>query len=326
MFLYNLIFRYYMFPVILLYALFASVFTIAKTGLDYAQPFFLVGSRMLMAGIIMLAYQFFCNRKEFTFNKAHFWRVFRLALFNIYLTNVFEFWGLKYLTSFKTCFIYSLSPFVSAILSYFMFADKMSSKKVMGLIVGFIGFLPILMYGSSSTEEQTGRFLFLSWAEIAVICAAVSSVYGWILLKQLVQENGYSPFMANGLSMVIGGTMALTHSLFAETWDPLPITQMFPFLECALLLILVSNLICYNLYGYLLKHYSATFISFAGFTTPFFTALFGWLFLGEVVTWPFYLSATIVLAGLYTFYQEELKQEVFQTARTSNLKPVEITQ
>lgn len=315
-----------MFPVILLYALFASVFTIAKTGLDYAQPFFLVGSRMLLAGIIMLTYQFFCNRKEFTFSKAHFWRVFRLALFNIYLTNAFEFWGLKYLTSFKTCFIYSLSPFISAILSHFMFTEKMSLKKALGLTIGFLGFLPILLYGSSSTEEQTGRFLFLSWAEIAVICAAISSVYGWILLKQLVQENGYSPFMANGLSMVLGGTMALSHSLITETWDPLPITQVFPFLECALLLILVSNLICYNLYGYLLKRYSPTFISFAGFTTPFFTALFGWFFLGEVVTWPFYVSAAIVLAGLYTFYQEELRQEVFQPGDSRKLEPIEITQ
>lgn len=309
-----------MLPVILMYALFASVFTIAKTGLDYAQPFFFVGSRMLLAGIIMLSYQFFCNRKEFLFNKAHFWRVFRLALFNIYLTNVFEFWGLKYLTSFKTCFIYSLSPFVSAILSYFIFADKISFKKGVGLIIGFLGFLPILIYNSSSTEEQTGRFFFFSWAEIAVILAAISSVYGWILLKQLVQENGYSPLMANGLSMILGGAMALIHSLFAENWDPLPVTQMFPFLKCALLLICISNLICYNLYGYLLKRYSATFISFAGFTTPFFTALFGWFFLGEVVTWSFYVSAAIVLAGLYTFYQEELRQEIFY--RSNSIKMV----
>lgn len=308
-----------MLPVIALYALFASVFTIAKTGLDYAQPFFFVGSRMLLAGIIMLSYQFFCNRKQFLFNKTHFWRIFRLALFNIYLTNVFEFWGLKYLTSFKTCFIYSLSPFVSAILSYFIFADKISFKKGLGLVIGFLGFLPILLYNSSSAEEQTGRFFFFSWAEIAVILAAISSVYGWILLKQLVQENGYSPLMANGLSMVLGGAMALIHSLFAETWDPLPVTQMFPFLKYALLLILISNLICYNLYGYLLKRYSATFISFAGFTTPFFTALFGWLFLGEVVTWSFYVSAAIVLAGLYTFYQEELRQEIFK-------KPIEANQ
>lgn len=306
-----------MFPVILLYALFAGVFTIAKTGLDYAQPFFLVGSRMFLAGLIMLAYQFFYNREKFIFNKVHFWRILRLSLFNIYLTNVFEFWGLKYLTSFKTCFIYSLSPFVSAILSYFMFSEKMSLKKWIGLIIGFTGFLPILIYGSSPTEEQAGSLFFLSWAEIAVMLAAISSVYGWILLKQLVQENDYSPFMANGLSMTLGGMMALTHSSFVETWDPLPVTQFLPFLECALLLIAVSNLICYNLYGYLLKHYSATFISFAGFTTPLFTALFGWFFLGEVVTWPFYISTAIVFSGLYTFYQEELKPEVFVPIKTT---------
>lgn len=299
-----------MFLVILLYALFASVFTIAKSGLEYSQPFFLVGSRMFIAGIIMLLYQYICNRNEFTFNKAHFWRILRLALFNIYLTNVFEFWGLKYLTSFKTCFIYSLSPFVAAILSYFMFSENMTSKKWLGLIIGFLGFLPILLY-ETSTEEQTGHFFFLSWAEISVMLAAVSSVYGWILLKQLVKENGYSIFMANGLSMILGGAMALMHSLFVEQWDPIPVSQTMPFLECALLLIIISNLICYNLYGYLLKRYSATFISFAGFTTPLFTALFGWLYLGEVVTWPFYFSALIVFFGLFTFYQEELKQDYY---------------
>jgi drug/metabolite transporter (DMT)-like permease len=300
-----------MFLVILLYALFASVFTIAKTGLEYSQPFFLVGSRMFVAGLIMLAYQYFWNREGFTFDRRHFWRIFRLALFNIYLTNAFEFWGLKYLTSFKTCFIYSLSPFVSAIFSYFLFCEKMNFKKWCGLTIGFLGFLPILLTETSS-EEATGHFFFFSWAELAVMAAAVSSVYGWILLRQLVKENGYSPFMANGLSMLLGGAMALTHSLATETWDPVPVSETLPFLECALLLIIISNLICYNLYGYLLRHYSATFISFAGFTTPLFTALFGWFYLGEMVTWPFYLSAAIVFTGLVTFYQQELRQDYYQ--------------
>ena len=49
-------------------------------------------------------------------------------------------------------------------------------------------------------------------------------------------------------------------------------------------------------------------MSFAGFTTPLFTALFGWLLLGEIVTWPFYISFVIVLLGLLLFDQEELKQ------------------
>jgi drug/metabolite transporter (DMT)-like permease len=296
--------------VILLYALFASVFTIAKTGLEYSQPFFFVGSRMFAAGVIMLAYQYYFHRSQFTFQKAHFWRFFRLALFNIYLTNAFEFWGLKYLTSFKTCFIYSLSPFVSALLSFWFFSEKMTVKKWGGLLIGFMGFLPILL-NETSTEEQTGHFFFLSGAEIAVMCAAVSAVYGWILLKQLVKENGYSPFMANGMSMLMGGAMALMHSLAVEEWGPIPVTEVWPFAECAFLLIIISNLICYNLYGYLLKRYSATFMSFAGFVTPLFSALFGWLWLGESVTLPFYLSAVIVFVGLFRFYQEELKKDYY---------------
>ncbi len=296
-----------MFFVILLYALFASVFTLAKTGLEYTQPLFLVGSRMFAAGLLIVAYQWFFNRDQLKFKKEHIWRFLRLAAFNIYLTNIFELWGLQYLTSFKTCFIYSLSPFVSALFSYLMFSETLNTKKWMGLLIGFCGFIPILL-SETSSEEQTGHLWFFSWAEIAVMLAVVSSVYGWILLRQLVKENSYSPLTANGFSMAIGGAMALIHSGFVENWDPLPVTEYIPFLECSLLLMIISNFIAYNLYGFLLRKYTATFVSFAGFITPLFTALFGWFFLGETVTMPFYISAVIVFSGLTLFHQEELKQ------------------
>jgi drug/metabolite transporter (DMT)-like permease len=296
-----------MFFVILLYALFAATFTIGKTGLEYSQPLFFVGSRMFLAGVLLLSYQYVFKREQFLLRKADLGRVLKLAVFAIYLTNILEFWGLKYLTSFKTCFIYSLSPFASALLAYWMLGDRITKKQWLGLFVGCIGFLPILI-NETSTEELTGHIWFLSWAEIAVIGAALASVYGWVLLKQLVNENGYSPFMANGLSMLIGGSIALVHSSFTESWNPIPVTELSPFIDCMLLLILISNCICYNLYGYLLKQYSATFVSFAGFITPLFTALFGWFYLGEVVTWPFYVSAVVVFAGLFLFNQDELKE------------------
>lgn len=306
-----------MFFVILLYALFASMFTIAKTGLEYTQPFFLVASRMLLAGIILVAYQSFIKGEKFVLTKKAWRRVLCLAIFNIYLTNAFEFWGLQFLTSFKTCFIYSLSPFVSALLSYFMFAETLSRKKWLGLLIGFGGFIPILL-SQSSTEEQTGHLFFLSWAELSVMLAAVCSVYGWIILKQLVSQEGYSPSMANGLSMFIGGAVALVHSLLTETWNPVPVTSFYPYFECTLLMIIISNMICYNLYGSLLKKYSATFMSFAGFiVTPLCTALLGWFFLGEVVTWPFYVSFAIAFSGLLLFHQEELKQN-FKPIKTSD--------
>jgi drug/metabolite transporter (DMT)-like permease len=203
-------------------------------------------------------------------------------------------------------FIYSLSPFVSAFLSFIIFSEKLSPKKWLGLLIGIIGIMPVLLT-QTTQEELAGHFLVFSWAELSVTCAAVCSVYGWILLKQLVHENGYSPLMVNGCSMMLGGLLSLTHSAFTESWDPIPVSDLVPFLGSALLLILISNLICYNLYGTLLKKFSATFMSFAGLSTPLFSALFGWLFLHEVISWPFYLSFVILGCGLCTFYQDELK-------------------
>jgi len=297
-----------MFYVVLLYAGFASVFTASKQALEYAPPFFLVGARMMLAAIFMLGFHFFVQKKPISIKKGSWKKLLGLALFNIYLTNVFEFWGLQYLTSFKTCFIYSLSPFLSALLSYFIFSEVMNTKKWTGLIVGFLGFLPILL-SKTSQEEMAGDLWIFSWAELAVVVAVIASVYGWILLKQLVNDEGYSPFCANGLSMLIGGSLALAHSLITEDWAPTPIKgPILPFLEVTLFLILVSNCICYNLYGFLLKRFSATFMSFAGLTTALFSALFGWIFHSEVPTIHFYISFFIVFFGLYLFYQEELSK------------------
>ena len=46
-----------MFKIILLFALFASLFTINKTALEYCEPFFLIGSRMTVAGILLVSFQ-----------------------------------------------------------------------------------------------------------------------------------------------------------------------------------------------------------------------------------------------------------------------------
>ncbi len=295
-----------MFFVFLLFALFASVFTVSKFGLEYTQPLFLIGTRMLLAGVILIGYEIYRQGSNFKVDWQGWRRILRLALFNIYLTNVLEFWGLNYLTSFKTCFIYSLSPFISALFSYFIFTEKMSIKKWLGLSLGFLGVLP-MMLSETSLEQATGHLFIFSWPELAVVGAATTSVYGWILLRQLVNENGYSPLLANGLSMIVGGSMSLFHSRLVEDWNPVPVKEFLPFFLCAVWLLIVSNLVCYNLYGWLLKRFSATFMSFAGFTTSMFSALFGWAFLNESLTWAFFISTTVVLLGLTLFYQEELK-------------------
>ena len=295
-----------MWLVFILYALFASVFTVAKGALDYASPFFLVGSRMMIAGVLMLGYAAIRSSGSLRLSKDSAIRVMLLGFFNIYLTNVLELWGLKYLTSFKTCFIYSLPPFLSALLSYAILKDVLSLRKWMGLLIGFLGLWPILA-NQSQHELTTGTLWGLSGAEIAVVAAVVCSVLGWILLRQLVHGSNCPPVVANGYSMLFGGVLAIIQSSIVETWDPLPISNYNIWLESTVFLIIVSNIICYNLYGSLLKKFSPTFMAFAGLSTPLFTALFGWIFHGEMIDIWFFVSLAIVFFGLLIFYFEEIK-------------------
>jgi drug/metabolite transporter (DMT)-like permease len=293
--------------VFLLYALFASVFTVAKEALLAASPFFLLGSRMLLAGVLMLIFQYFRKGALLKLTKEQLIQVLLLGFFNIYLTNALELWGLQYLTSFKTCFLYSLSPFLTALISYLTFQETLNWKKWIGLLVGFSGFIPILL-SQGNQEGISGKFGAFSGAELAVLSAVLSSVFGWIILKKLVFHMKCPYLVANGYSMLLGGLIGLVHSMLFENWNPIPVSNTLRWLECSLFLIIVSNCICYNLYGWLLKKFSSTFMSFAGLSTPLFTALFGWFFFDERPQWDFFASLMIVFFGLLMFYLEELKE------------------
>lgn len=295
-----------MFFVFLTFFIWSTSFTLGKTTLECAPPIFLTGIRMFLGGLVILAFLALFKKADFKIKKQQLFPLILLSISAVYLTNVFEFWGLQYLTAAKACFIYSLSPFLSALFSYFQFKEKVTSRKLLGLVVGFIGFVPVLL-NQSGAEELLGGFSFLSWAEIALIVATVTSVYGWILLRKLGKEDGMSPLMANGSSMCLGGMIALVHSLFADSWTPTPITNYSGFFQGVFLMIIISNLICYNLYGWLLKRFTATFLSFAGLMTPLFAAFFGWLVLGETVSWTFFLSVGIISFGLWLVYSEELR-------------------
>jgi len=290
---------------LILNALFSLSFILGKFLLLYGAPIFITAFRMLLAGVIILVFQYFREPKSFIISPKMIWPLCILSIFNVYATNVFEYWGLQYLTSSKACFLYNFSPFVAALFSYFMFQERMTFLKILSLVIGFVGFLPLLLT-ESKAEEIVGGVSFLSWPELALLTAAVATVYGWIGMKQLVQMN-YSPLTANGISMFAGGILSLLTSFVFESWNPVPVSDWSEFIVWTIPLTIVSNFICYNLYGYLLKKYSATLMIFIGFSSPFFTAFFGWLWLNETVSWPFFLSAAIVFSALYLYYYEEIK-------------------
>ncbi|MBX9923536.1 MAG: EamA family transporter [Rhabdochlamydiaceae bacterium] len=295
--------------VVALYAIWSSTFSIGKMALAFSPPVFLTGFRMFLAGMLLLGYLVIAKRSSFQLKMKQWGFLFILGFFSVYLTNILEFWGLQYLSAAKASFIYSLSPFFSALFSYIHFGEKMNRRKWLGLGIGFVGFVPVLLLQTGS-EDLLSVWKFLSLPSLALMGAALAGVYGWVLLRLAVKQSDISPFMANGTSMFLGGAMALVHSFFVDSWNPIPIAQghVYDVTKIVLILTFLSNIVCYNLYGMMLKRYTATFLSFMGLLSPIFASLTGWVLLGEPISWTIFCSTAVVSMGLWIVYKAELKQ------------------
>lgn len=306
--------------VILMYATWSSVFAFGKIALEHSPPIFLTGVRMLFASVLLIGYILIRRKTNFRFQKKQWLLLGILSLTSIYLTNVFEFWSLKQLTAAKACFIYSLSPFFAALFSYIHFKEKMNRNKWIGMGLGFLGFIPLLA-SQKGASELVSTVPFLSWPEITMVGASLATAYGWIVLRMLVNPSAadekapeISPMVANGLSMFIGGALALLHSLFIDSWAPIPVAKehIGTVAQMLVIMTLISNVVCYNLYGYLLKKFTATFLSFMGLLSPIFASLSSWFFLGERPSVVIFGSMALVSYGLWMVYSAELRQGYIQ--------------
>jgi drug/metabolite transporter (DMT)-like permease len=306
---------------VLLYATWSSFFVTGKMMLAFSTPLFLTATRMLLAGLLMVGYLAIRRRSEFKLNRSQWISIGFLSLFTIFLTNILEFWGLQYLSAAKTCFIYSLSPFLAALFSYLHFKEKMTKSKWIGLGIGFLGMTPVFM-AQTGSEELLNAFAFFSWPTLAIIGAALFSVYGWVILRLVVKDNAVSPVMANGSSMLIGGSMALIASALVDPWSPIPVAagNMNPFIYGTIGMTLLYNVVCYNVYGLMLKRFTATLLSFVGILSPIFASITAWIFLGETPSWQIFLSTGIVSIGLWIFYRSELKQGYIKKMSTDQAR------
>lgn len=283
--------------VALLYAILASTFVLAKNSLLYAKPFFLIGFRMLLAGMLLLI--FAKIRGVLILKKCDWWLIFRVSLFHIYLSFVLEFWALQHLSALKTTLIYSSTPFIAALLSYFLLQERLRIQKKIGIFIGLLGMLPIFISIGGNAKE----LLQISLPDIVLFGAVASGAYAWFLVKELLQK-GYSLLVINGVAMLLGGLGSFFTSMFFER---APFVYSWPdFLFWVGLLIIVSNVVVYNFYGYLLHRYTITFLTFAGFLCPSFAMLYDWAFFGRALQMQYLISIVLVTVGLYIFYKNEL--------------------
>jgi drug/metabolite transporter (DMT)-like permease len=293
-----------------MWASLALSFPLAKLSLGYASPAYVIGFRMVLAGLGLLLFQVvsghFQEKKGAILpnNRKDWWALLRIALFNVYFAFVPEFWALQYLGSLKVTLLYASCPFWSALFSYFLESEKLCKTKKLALTVGLLGVVPTLL--TNSAGEFTFKTLFsVSLPELVLLGAIISASYAWFEVKTL-SARGYSILSVNGASMLLGGLFSFLHYFaFNPTSPILPVDNFWSFLGIVSALIILSNVIFYNLYGWLLHRFSFTFLSFTGFLCPIFGTIYGVTFFGEHFYWLYLVGFLMTFAGLWLFYRSE---------------------
>ncbi len=299
-----------LFLVFLLNIVFGLAFPLGKAAVNLANPFFAVGLRMFIASLALISFIGIRHRWK-CIPRITEWHLFIQATFFMsIMPNILRFWALQYVSVVKSALLFNIAPFATALWAYLFFHETITLRQCCGLIIGFCGMIPlILIHGIQEGSE----FLSLSLPELAIIAGVSCMGYGLLINQKLIKHHGCPPYLINAISMFFGGISILGIAFFQDTTLVYGDSLIFSLLIAAH--ILTSNIIGAHLQGYLLQHYSSTFISFSGFLSPLCGAVYGWLFFKEHLDWHVGFSSLLVIAGLWLFYYDHHSKTTISLTR-----------
>ncbi|MBY0109565.1 MAG: DMT family transporter [Candidatus Babeliaceae bacterium] len=301
-----------MLDILLAYIFLAAGIVSNKYILASISAEFFVALRMLISGSFLMMYNLHqTERLSYRQVKNNHLKLLLIAACTTLIPSLLKAWSLKHMLASKQSLLGSIDPFVTALMVYVLFSEKITRSKMLGMVIGFIGVVVIIL--SKGSHEPGYELLFrISLPELAIICAVIISRYGWILVQTLLRNKHYTPVQINGLVQVIAGFLALCLATYNNQLKLYAITSYSNFIMAFLCTIIGGNIIGYTLYSYSLKHHSATFVSLAGFLIPLLVAFFAYIFLGENISWSLLVGGLIIFMGLSIFYIGEKMPKFFK--------------
>lgn len=270
-----------------------------KAAIGYVPFDLYVGIKLVLAGIFLLAYHLLISKKSLKLGSRQWIYYVQMILCGAIGAQYLKYWGLQYVSASKAAFLFNSSPFFVAFFSWLRWNERLSFVQWLGLIVSFLGLLPVL-FTSSCMEDVIGTFGIFSLPECAILGAAALHAISFTAKRVVIHADGYVSARVNGIYLLMGGIWSLGSWFLSGA----PYTQgmLMTALGYATFTTLLGKVICSSLTLYLLRYYSATFLSFMEYWYPLCVAFWSWLLWGEVLTYHYWISAAIVLCGQLLFY------------------------
>jgi len=289
--------------IFLMYAISATTFLLGKQLLLYSSPLFLVGLRTGIAGLLLLLMVLCTNKQLLLKFRKFLLPCAAIAFYSFYLSNTLKFWALQHISAINAMLISVSEPLFAMILAYCMFHEQMSLKKLIGLICCMSSGFMLANNGLFLSNICRADFSFVS--TIILCVATCASAYGALLMRKIIRDADAPPIIINGLSMAIAGIFALSSCYFEPVSCTVTSETIMPFAGNLMLMIVLSNIIAYSLYGQLLKQYSVLLISCGSFVKPIFTIFYKAIWLHELIPWYTSYAGFLLLFGLAIIYSDE---------------------
>lgn len=274
--------------ILLVYFIFALTFLIGKVAVAYVNPVLLIAIRMLIAGSLITSYAIIKKLKFPNFKIISF-----LSLVHIALPYCLEFIAFEYTAASKVAFIFNLSPFVTGVIEHFWYKYALNWRQWAALALGTLA-TSLVTFSDSNFWDC----LACGWGEFLVFIAVVSGAAGWLYINKLLRS-GYDILALNGSAMLGGGFLALS---FAYLQAPNFRANLHYYSWFFIIILLVlGNLIAYNLYGWLLKRHRSTLLSLWGSVCPIFVALLEWAFFDQPPSLIFIFSSILIAIAIKMF-------------------------
>lgn len=277
--------------IVLLYSLLSGAMgAVTKIGLFDFPPLTFAFLRFLVAGLLVLPFVL-KKQKSIIADIKTLWLVSLFALIN----NILFVVGVQMTTATISQIIYALVPLmVFGILSIFL-NHKYSQKKIVGIVVGFIGvviivLLPFIEVGGAFSGTIQGNVLI----SIAALCWSIYMVKSKDLLKK------YSPFYMTSIFIIISTVLLFPFFLIDVYinfgwWENLRIESF----SSLIYVIFIGTLLAYTLNQYAIKHGGSLLASMSFYLSPLFGYLAAFLLLSEMLTPGIIVGGILALIGVF---------------------------
>ena len=263
----------------------SSAFAVVKIALRDAPPLFLMASRFIVAGAVLLAFAALRGRRLPALRE---WPVIALlGILNYSLYLGLTATGLRHLSAGMGAVLASLNPLLLAVVAPWALGERLTTVKVVGLLTGFISVTGV-MWNRLGDDNRPESIALVGGAIVCLVAAT-------LIFKRSKTERDL--MVLNGGQLLAAGVVLIVPSLIWEPVADLRLTASF--LGAWLYLITGVSWLGMWTWFWLLRHGDATRASAYFFLNPIFGLFIGALLLGEPLGPVDFVGSAAVAFGIY---------------------------